>query len=286
MVLHVRRFFCDNAGCTCRIFTERLPAIASAWARRTRRMADAQRQIGLVAGGSAGAALCTALGGPAGIDVLLALVRQVELPESPTPRVLGVDVLGDRTPETLAQWLREHPGVEIVTRDRPEAYAQISQGAPTAIQVAHRWHLLKNLTDAMTKVLQDHHREIERRLSQVVSSAAPQTVPASQRLRQQLGPQLRQRFLRPTMQTPQNRLKTRRPSQMTHWMQSAPLGLFRYQRWPALTTRKLMKWRSRHHRHCHRHCRQHRPINGDGSARPKPTPSINRAGPAKPSPIT
>ncbi|CAA9339682.1 MAG: Mobile element protein, partial [uncultured Chloroflexia bacterium] len=68
-----------------------------------------------------------------------------------------VDLLPDRTPERLAQWLRDHPGVEIVTRDRAEAYAQgITAGAPDAIQVADRWHLIKNVSDAVAGVLQDY----------------------------------------------------------------------------------------------------------------------------------
>src|SRR6266542_4083941 len=111
---------------------------------------------------------------PAGVDLLITLVRQRLLPEHPTPRVLGVDdwallkgqrygtilidhekgdivdLLPDRTTERVAQWLREHPGVEIVTRDRAEAYAQgIREGAPDAIQVADRWHLIKNVSDAI-----------------------------------------------------------------------------------------------------------------------------------------
>jgi hypothetical protein len=114
------------------------------------------------------------------------LVRSQPGPETVTPRVLGVDdwairkgqtygtilvdhehrcvvdVLADRTPERLAAWLQDHPGVEIVTRDRAEGYAQgIRTGAPQALQVADRWHLLKNLTDALTKVFQDHDREIQ-----------------------------------------------------------------------------------------------------------------------------
>jgi transposase len=74
----------------------------------------------------------------------------------------GWDVLPDRTPETLAAWLKDHPGVEIVTRDRSESYTLgIRLGAPDALQVADRWHPLKNLTDALTQVFQDHAREIQ-----------------------------------------------------------------------------------------------------------------------------
>ena len=193
-LLHVRRFFCQNDGCERKIFTERVPTVAAPWARRTQRMAEAQQAIGLAAGGSGGSRLCTALAMDGGVDLLLALIRNTQPPEHETPRVLGVDdwalrkgqtygtilvdleqgcvldLLPDRTAEGLAHWLKAHPGVEIVSRDRAGAYAEgARQGAPDAIQVADRWHLLKNLTDAVYKALQKHQSAVEQMLSQAQS---------------------------------------------------------------------------------------------------------------------
>jgi transposase len=69
-----------------------------------------------------------------------------------------LDLLPDRTAETLAAWLAAHPGVEVVSRDRGGAYAQgTRQGAPEAEQVADRFHLLRNLNDALERHLL-HHR--------------------------------------------------------------------------------------------------------------------------------
>lgn len=185
ITLAVRRFFCDNEQCPRRIFVERLSSFVDAWARRTRRLAEVQREVAHVAGGSGGSRLCRAIGCPAGVDLLIRLVRCHTRQEETTFHVLGVDdwairkgqtygtilvdhiegrvidLLPDRTPETLTEWLRAHPGVTLVTRDRAEAYANgIRAGAPDALQVADRWHLLKNLTDALTEVFQEHDHDL------------------------------------------------------------------------------------------------------------------------------
>jgi transposase len=185
ILLRVKRFFCDNFLCKRMIFTERMPAIMKPWARRTNRLADSQTQIGLALGGRPGAKLAQVLRMPAGGDLLLKLVRQIKLPPRKTPTVLGVDdwamkkahhygtilvdlergeimdMLPDRTSESLAQWLESHPEVEIVSRDRAEAYAEgIRQGAPTATQVADRWHLIKNVAEALFKVLEKYQKKL------------------------------------------------------------------------------------------------------------------------------
>ena len=89
--LHVRKWFCSNRHCRRRIFTERLPTVATPWARRTLRLAQRLVALGIALGGQAGVHLGRAWDLRVSRNTLLRRLRQQPEPDAPTPRVLGVD---------------------------------------------------------------------------------------------------------------------------------------------------------------------------------------------------
>jgi transposase len=179
--LHVRRFFCDHKACSRTIFAERLPGVAAYYGRRTERLDGWFTHVSFALGGEAGSRLLKDLGVVVSGDTLLNHIRSSRLRAYRTPRVLSVDdfafrrgtrygtvlvdlerhalvdVLPDRSADGFARWLGEHPGVEVLSRDRGGEYAEAARrAAPHAVQVADRFHLLKNLRDVVSRVFKQH----------------------------------------------------------------------------------------------------------------------------------
>ncbi|MFC4872593.1 ISL3 family transposase [Negadavirga shengliensis] len=187
VVVESRKFFCRNRKCRRKIFTERFDCEITPYGRSFNRSVHLIRKLGLELGGNKGSAICKAIGFPVSPSSVLRNVKQIQLPETiKTSGTIGVDdwaykkgrnygtiivdlenrkvidLLPDREAGTLAHWLESHPEIRTVSRDRASAYALgIRTGAPRAVQVADRFHLLVNLRDAFQNSLRKHFKVIK-----------------------------------------------------------------------------------------------------------------------------
>ena len=126
IVLHVRKFFCLDATCPRRIFTERLPTVVAPYARKTVRLTDVLRLVGFALGGEAGARLIDRLGMHASPRTLLRLLRQTPVPAPPTPRVLGVDEWAFRRGRrfgTILVDLERHRPIDLLPESSDTVFA-------------------------------------------------------------------------------------------------------------------------------------------------------------------
>jgi transposase len=188
--LRAKRFFCRNRKCPKKTFVERFPDFLARYARRTDRVRQKQQRLGVnVCARTAEKLLKLDQVGISDTTVNRLLLDLPE-PEQPPVRVLGVDdwakrkgqrygtilvdlergqivdLLGERTAEPLVKWLEDHPGIKIVSRDRSQTYGDaIRRGASDAIQVADRWHLLKNASEVIFKILQQEYVTIRNLLN-------------------------------------------------------------------------------------------------------------------------
>jgi len=184
----VRRFQCDAALCPRRIFAERFAEGALApLARRTERLDHIVHHLGLALGGRPAAAFAARLMTPVSNDTLLRVVRRRARPPADPLAVIGIDdfawrrnhrygtivcdlerrrtvaLLANREQATAEDWLRGHPGITVVARDRGGGYGEaIAKALPGAVQVADRWHLMHNASQAFLDAVRKSMRQIRR----------------------------------------------------------------------------------------------------------------------------
>lgn len=202
--LSVRRLFCDNSECVRVTFAEQIDGLTSRYGRRTPALQRIIGALGVVLAARAVVRLALLLSIAVGRMTVLRVVMALPEPAWSVPRVLGVDefatrkgqrygtilldcetrqpvdLLPDREAETLAAWLREHPGVEIVCRDRATFFAEgAREGAPNAQHCADKWHVWHNLGEAVERLV-SHHRTLLRDLDEPepVSDPPPEPEPA------------------------------------------------------------------------------------------------------------
>lgn len=186
LLVVVRRFFCTNGGCARKIFAERLPDLTSVYARRTTRCKLTLAELGFALGGKAAAALGAHLSLQGSRMTILRILRQTPVSAALPPKMLGVDefalrrgkkygtilinledgtpvdLLPDRQATTLKTWLKNHPGIQLISRDRAGEFARgARQGAPEALQIADRFHVLRNLAETAEKILGQHRQALK-----------------------------------------------------------------------------------------------------------------------------
>jgi len=210
LLIRIRRFTCPNPDCSRRVFAERLPHLTAPFARQTHVRRITLQRIGMALGGNADVRLAAPLGLPTSRPTLLRLVRATPIPAGEPSRIVGIDewgwrrgdrygtilvdldahrpldLLPERSAPSAAAWLRDHPEIIMVCRDRSGMYAEaITSGAPDAIHAAQRapadrFHLLQNLGDALERFLLRKGaclREAARATSEAAATAQDALVP-------------------------------------------------------------------------------------------------------------
>ncbi len=186
IILKTRKFKCQNPQCNRKVFSEQTPYILR-YSRRTKRVSKILDSLSIELTGKLGSMLSGQLLISVSSSTITRIVHKQRLPRIIQPKVLGVDdfayrkgisygtilidmetsrpidILPSREGKELKKWLSKYPDVKIVTRDRASSYSSaINEICPDAEQVADRFHLLMNLSDALDKYFKSVNPKIRK----------------------------------------------------------------------------------------------------------------------------
>ncbi len=186
ILLKTRKFKCENQRCNRKVFSEQTPYVLR-YSRRTKRVSKILDSLSIELTGKLGSILSKQLLITVSKSTITRIVHSQQLPSVIQPKVLGVDdfayrkgrsygtilidmetsrpidILPSREGKELKKWLSKYPDVKIVTRDRASSYSSaINEVCPNAEQVADRFHLLMNLSDALDKYFKSVNPKIKK----------------------------------------------------------------------------------------------------------------------------
>jgi transposase len=196
--LLVRKWICPEALCSQHIFAERFPEVVQRYARMTDRLIKALQSPGVLTNGADAAQIASSFGMPTTAKTIIRRVLQLPLPSEGSVHKVGVDewawkkghrygtilvdlekrrvvqLLADRSVETSKAWLRKHPEIDLVSRDRGQIFREAAtEGAPQAKQVVDRYHLQKNFAEALEKFFRKQERVLKKATGGSTGKAHP-----------------------------------------------------------------------------------------------------------------
>jgi transposase len=201
--LLVRKCICPEASCSRHIFAERFPQLVQRYARMTDRLIKALQSAGVITNGADAAQIASSFGVPTTAKTIIRRVLQLPLPSEGSVRKVGIDewawkkgqrygtilvdlekrrivqLLAERSVETSKVWLRQHPEIDLVSRDRSKLFREAATlGAPQAKQVIDRFHLQKNFAEALEKFFRQQERLLKKATRGSTGKARPAERPA------------------------------------------------------------------------------------------------------------